>query len=362
MRDDIADWLTLLKCPGLGPVAMGHLLARFTTPGAVLRASFSDLIQTESLGPEAARAVRKADMQWAEDQLLACDSHSVDILTLADEAYPEQLKNTFAPPPVLYVKGDISAATLPCVAIVGARKSTSYGRHIARMFGEELARRGVCVVSGLALGIDACAHQGALRGGATIAVMGTGLDHPYPLTNLAVFNEICEKGAVISEFPMGTRADPKHFPRRNQTISGISLGVLVVEAGPESGSLLTAQFAIDQNRDVFAIPGPVTSSNSLGPHDLIREGAVLAQSPDSILQELGLLSDQSVRPHPQQVPALSGIEGEIVACLSSSGTSHVDTIATSVGRPSGEVLTILLGLELSSLVSQLPGKQFALKH
>jgi DNA processing protein len=361
MREDITDWLTLANCTGLGPIVTGRLIDRFGSPGSVLHASFSDLRATDQVGPELARSIRSADKAWADTQLAACRMHEVDILTLADDEYPAPLLETFTPPPLLYVKGHLSTLALPGVAVVGARTCTQYGRHVARMYAEELARRGVCVVSGLALGIDACAHEGALKGGTTAAVMGTGLDHPYPKTNLSLFHQICEQGIVISEFPMGTGADPKHFPRRNQTISGLSQGVLVVEGGPGSGSLLTAQFALEQNREVFAVPGPVTSSKSLGPHNLIRQGAHLTQSPDCIFAEL---RGMEVAPHLSDTPSvkLSGLEGRIVDCLASETGVHVDTIADELSLPSHQVLPILLQLELSSYVDQLPGKRFSLKH
>lgn len=360
MRDDALDWLALSHCQGLGPIGLRRLLAHFGTPGAVLDATTDHLQQVAHVGPEVAGGIRNADRDWADQQLHACEKHRVDLVTMADDSYPELLREVFSPPPVLYVKGDLGTLSHPSVAIVGARECTSYGSHIARAFGEELARSGVCVVSGLALGIDACAHEGALRTGTTLAVMGTGLDHPYPLTNLALFHRICERGAVVSEFPMGTAADPKHFPRRNQTISGLSSSVLIVEAGPKSGSLITAQYAIEQNRELFAIPGPVTSAKSLGPNHLIQQGASLAQSPDDILADLqGVTRTHTASVKP---PELTGIEGKIVACLSQGGGAHVDTIADAVAMPAHEVLTILLGLELSSHVCQLPGKQFALKH
>ena len=361
MREDITDWLTLAKCPGLGQVVFGRLIDRFGCPGRVLSASRSDLTSVDQIGFEVARSIQHADNRWADEQLSACLNHDVDIVTLADDTYPALLRETFAPPPLLFFKGHLDVTSRPSVALVGARSCSQYGRHIARMFGEELARRGVCVVSGLALGIDACAHEGALKGGATAAVMGTGLDHPYPKSNLNLFHQICDRGVVISEFPMGTTADPTHFPRRNQTIRGLSPGVTVVEGGPGSGSLLTAQFALEQNREVFAVPGLVTSSKSLGPHSLIRQGAHLAQSPDDILAEIdGVESSAEILCRP--APELTGVEGEVVACLSPGSGIHVDAIASQVHLPAHEVLTILLQLELSSHVSQLPGKQFTLKH
>lgn len=358
MRDDIREWLTLANCQGVGALALRRLVEKFGTPGNVLRAPRIDHVQTDGIGPEAAAGIARADGAFADAQVRAAELHGVGLVTLADDAYPPRLRETAAPPPILSFRGDLALLAGPTVAMVGARQLTDYGRHVARMFAEELARRGVCVVSGMALGIDACAHEGALRGGGpTAAVLGTGLDHPYPATNRRLFDRICASGVVISEFPLGTRADPVNFPRRNATISGVSQGVVVVEAGPGSGSLLTAQYAAEQGREVFGIPGPVTSPKSLGPHELIREGATLAQSPESILVELG------IAPRPTgHAPRLSGVEGEILACLTPGTGTHVDAIAESVGMPPHEVLGILLSLELGSHVTQMPGKRFALTN
>jgi DNA processing protein len=361
MRSDIADWLALANCPGLGPIGYRRIVAHFGSPGVALSASSSALRSIPQVGPEVARSIGMASHDYAATQLEACEKHSVSAITLADSNYPTLLLETFAPPPVLFAKGSMEALDRPTVAVVGARHCSQYGRHIARSFSEELARRGICVVSGMALGIDACAHEGALKGGATAAILGTGLDHPYPMSNLQLFHEICESGVVISEFPMGTTVDPKYFPRRNRTISGISQGVVVVEGGPRSGSLLTAQYALEQDREVFAVPGPVTSAKSLGPHHLIQEGAHLAQSPDDICNEI--LGSKGSEHTPIVVPeTLSGIEGEIVSCLMSGHETHVDTIATEVKIPPHEALSILLTLELEARVRQLPGKHFALAH
>lgn len=362
MREDIAEWLALANSPGLGPVGIRRLLDRFGSAGSVLSASRFDLEDVDQIGPEVASAIHRLDLTWADVQLASCSAHNVDILTIADSDYPALLLETFSPPPLLYVKGDHRILDRPSVALVGARNSSPYGRHVARSFGEELARKGVCVVSGMALGIDACSHEGALRGGPTAAVLGTGLDHPYPISNLALFHQICEKGVVVSEFPMGTTADPKHFPRRNRTISGLSLAVVVVEGGPRSGSLLTAQYALEQDREVFAVPGPVTSPKSLGPHYLLQQGAHLAQSPGDILANIAGVEAPGIPATPTTATALSGVEGKIVACLSSGQVTHVDTIAHEVHLPPHKVLPILLALELASHVCQLPGKNFALEH
>jgi len=361
MREDALDWLALSHCDGMGAVTVRKLVQHFGSAGAVLEASAYDLADISRISDELARSIKAADRDWADQQVASCLRHLVDIVTFKDEAYPELLSQTSSPPAILFIKGDLSLLSLPTVAIIGARNCSAYGRHVAREFAQDLAQRGVCVVSGLALGIDACAHEGALRGGATAAVKGTGLDHPYPRTNQALFQQIGSEGLLISEFPMGTTADPKHFPRRNRTISGLSRSVVVVEGGRKSGSLLTAQYALEQNRDVFAVPGPVTSPKSLGPHHPIRQGAQLAQSAEDIAGELlDLRTSHQAARAPSQMP-LTGVEGEIVACLSGEG-AHVDTIADRIRRPAHEVLAILLGLELTSRVTQLPGKQFVLKH
>ena len=369
MSQDLQDWLTLFSVPGLGPAAFAALLQRFHTPGEVLRAPSHRLCAVPTIGPGTARAVReKRDEAWAADQIARARDAGIEILTLSDRRYPPLLRQIYAPPPVLFALGDIEICAGPTVAIVGSRAFTLYGRDTAYWLAGELARRGITVASGMAIGIDTYAHRGALRrNGRTVAVLGSGLDDPYPPENVGLFRRICEAGAVVSEFPLGAAPEPHNFPRRNRIISGLSLGVLVVEAGDRSGALLTAQHALEQDREVFAVPGPVNSGKSIGTNRLIKQGAVLVRDVDDILQEIsGSLEhtpDLPASDHPE--PAQADSDGElpdeeraVLACLSAETPVHVDDIAAHTGLPISQALSVLLILELTNRVEQRPGKQF----
>ena len=368
MNQDLQDWLTLLSVPGLGPAAYLELLRQFDTPGTALQAPRVQLCGRANISDSVARAIAaQKDQDWAALQIETATSKKVRILTFSDPEYPPLLKQTHAPPPVLFVKGDITLLHRPTLAVVGSRSFTSYGRDNAHHFASQIAMRGMTVVSGLAKGIDTQAHRGALAvGGHTAAVLGSGLDTPYPPQNLRLFEEICERGAVVSEFPLGTRPEPHNFPRRNRIISGLSLGVLIVEAGRRSGALITARHAVEQNREVFAVPGPIHSGRSTGTHRLIRQGAVLVEQVEHILEELGPSlprpGPETASPRPS-VPevALSDAETNVRDCLAESAPLHVDVIASKAGLTVEKTLGILLGLELSDLVEQLPGKRFLRK-
>lgn len=368
MSKDILDWLTLHSVSGLGPVAFTALITHFCSPGAVLGATRARLCAVPGIGPELAGAIHTAhDPSWAEEQLRRAEDARVHLLTLQCPDYPVYLRQTYAPPPILYVLGNIDACALPTVAVVGSRSFTSYGRDIAYQISGELVRRGITVVSGLATGIDTHAHRGALaERGYTVAVLGSGLDRPYPPQNKDLFHVISETGATLSEFPMGASAEAHNFPRRNRIISGLSLGVVVIEAGDRSGALITARLALEQNREVFAIPGPVHSGRSRGTNRLIRQGAVLVQSVEDILDELRphltQLRPPYIRQHLAAEPAeLSKPERQVFECLSADVPSHIDAIADRAGMPTASALSVLLGLELAGIAEQLPGKRFIRK-
>ncbi|MDE2998664.1 MAG: DNA-processing protein DprA [Gemmatimonadota bacterium] len=368
MSKDILDWLTLHSVAGLGPVAFSALLRDFCKPDAVLRATRERLCTVPGIGPELANAIHSdRDPSWAEEQLRLAEDAGVHLLTLRCPDYPGYLRETYAPPPILYVVGKIGVCAHPTVAIVGSRSFTSYGRDIAYQMSGELVRQGITVVSGLATGIDTYAHRGALaERGYTAAVLGSGLDRPYPPQNRDLFHEINQTGATLSEFPMGASAEAHNFPRRNRIISGLSLGVLVIEAGERSGALITARLALDQNREVFAIPGPVHSGRSRGTNRLIRQGAVLVQSVEDILDEirpqLTQIPFRNVRPEPAaEPPELSQRERQVYECLSPDMPAHVDAIADRTEMPAAGVLSVLLSLELAGVAEQLPGKRFVRK-
>ena len=372
MSQNLHDCLTLFSVPGLGPAAFAVLLQRFQTPAEVLRATRTDLREVAGIGRETAQAILdKRDEKWADEQIAQASEAGVDILTMDDGRYPPLLRQIYAPPPVLFVRGTVDVCARPAVALVGSRAFTHYGRDTACRLAAELVQRGITVVSGMAMGIDTHAHRGALeQGGYTAAVLGSGLDHPYPAENAGLFDDICRTGVVVTEFPLGTSPEPHNFPRRNRVISGLSLGVVVIEAGTRSGALLTAQHAVEQGREVFAVPGPIHSGKSTGTNRLIKEGAVLIQSVDDILNELpNTLGQPFAQPSgvssgPQDTPTeadLSDEERAVLAHLSVDTPQHVDAIAAHSGLPASQTLSVLLSLELAGRVQQRPGKQFIRK-
>ena len=288
---NLADWIALNMLPGLGPVTLHAALERYGDPGTVAHdlplAAFRELPRrSRRLDAGLIARERRGLRRRAEKELRLCRRAGVRPLAWPDPDYPAVLRELPDPPPILYVRGRLPHRALR-VAVVGSRTPTTYGRRIAAGLASGLAARGVEVVSGGARGIDTLAHRGALEArGATVAVLGSGLGEPYPEENTALFGEIAEKGAVVSEFPMRKRPDPGHFPRRNRLISALSAAVVVVEAAERSGSLITAGFALDQGREVLAVPGPVSSPKSTGCNRLIQQGAKLVQNIDDILEEL----------------------------------------------------------------------------
>lgn len=277
--------------PGIGSTAWRLLLDRLGGVEGIGQAD-AGLLRAAGLSPAKAAAVIaiRDDAPKADEELALAARHGTRIVTWADDGYPPQLRTIPDPPLALYVRGELCAGDRAAVAVVGARRASLYGLQCAARFGEELAARGITVVSGLALGIDGAAHEGALRaGGRTVAVLGGGLARLYPPQHAALAEQVAAHGAVISEYPMTMPSLPEQFPRRNRIISGLSLGVVVVEAASRSGSLITADCALEQGREVFAVPGPVMSETSRGTHRLVRQGAALVTCAEDVLDELGLL-------------------------------------------------------------------------
>ncbi len=366
MPTNLPAWLTLLSVPGLGPAAYGALISRFGCPERALSTPLSALRLLPGLRSDVARLILEArDGEWVQGQISRAADAGITILTLEDEDYPPLLRQIYAPPPVLFAKGSQRALQMPGVAIVGSRAFTSYGRSTANRLAGALAARGLAVVSGLAMGIDTHAHTGALsHDGVTTAVLGSGLDVIYPRQNAGLFKQITDAGVVLSEFPMGTSPEAHNFPRRNRVISGLSLGVVVVEAGARSGALITARHALEQNRDVFAVPGPIHSGRSTGTHALLKDGAILVQSVEDILEELpatatppvspGLNSRTDLDAQPELEPQHRGV----FKYLTFDDAVHVDDIASGTSLSVPETLSILLDLELRGLADQRPGKRF----
>ena len=352
-------WLALSKLPGIGGKRCMDLVEYFGSAPRVL--DCSDRWE-EVLGAATARKARSEgiDWSWAEKQLAHLERLGGHLLTPEDERYPYHLRQIHQLPPVLFVLGEIPSA-MPCVALVGTRRATSYGIDMARRLAGDLARAGVCVVSGLARGIDGAAHQGALdAGGQSVAVLGCGADVVYPAEHAKLYRALQQNGAVISEFPMGSSPEPGSFPRRNRIISGLSLGVVVVEAPARSGALLTTNYAAEQDREVFAVPGDVRRGQSAGCHALLRDGAKLVESVGDVLEELDAYVAPAAGPPTPPAPEieLAARESQVLALLD-GGEQHVDALSTAAGLAPSVLLGALLKLELVGLVAQRPGKHFA---
>ncbi|HLB94698.1 MAG TPA: DNA-processing protein DprA, partial [Nitrospiria bacterium] len=287
-REELFGWLALKAVPGLGDVLYKRLIEKFGSPHAVFAAPESELLSVEGLRLPIAQAIRTGTAAEAvSKELDGLEKNGVEIVTILDEDYPELLRQIHDPPPFLYVRGELLPEDQKALAIVGSRQCSEYGRAVSRRMGQELARRGFTIVSGLARGIDGAAHEGALSvGGRTLGVLGCGVDVAYPLEHLSLKEAISKQGAVISEFPLATAPVPENFPRRNRVISGLCLGVIVVEAADQSGALITATSALEQGREVFAVPGPIGSKTSVGTHRLIKQGAKLIEGVEDILEEI----------------------------------------------------------------------------
>ena len=355
----LAAWLRLTLIPGLGGESQRKLLAAFGLPEAVFAADFMAVHQL--IGERTCALLFETDSQAKVDEALAWLEHpGHHLLTLADAAYPRQLLEIADPPTVLYLRGQAELLSHPALGVVGSRNATPQGLQTAEVFSRALASQGLTIVSGLALGIDAAAHRGALAAnGETIAVIGTGADRLYPARNRELALTIAERGLIVSEFPLGTPAIASNFPRRNRIISGLAKGVLVVEAAPESGSLITARLAGEQGREVFAIPGSIHSPVSRGCHKLIKQGAKLVETAQDILDELGdfpqTVADPVISGHAITSPATP--QDPILSALG-QGPSNLDELVERTGLPPAELLPRLLTLELSGQLACLPGNRY----
>ncbi|MGA7826048.1 MAG: DNA-processing protein DprA [Geobacteraceae bacterium] len=353
-------WLALKNVPLVGNVTFRRLLDHFGTPEKVLSASEAELAAIRSIPSAVVASLLQHDgSDWAKKEWETTRKNGARLVTLHSSEYPKLLRHLPDPPPYLYVKGAIldSDAT---IAIVGSRQASGYGIATTQKMARELARQGITVVSGMARGVDAAAHRGALmEQGSTIGILGCGIDIIYPRENRTLFAEMVSRGALVSEFPMGTLPLAENFPRRNRIISGISRGILVVEAAEGSGSLITAQCALDQGRDVYAIPGNIQSSNSKGTNRLIKQGAKLVEAAEDILEDLPRQNGK-IKPNiPEPKTTFSPQEASIFSLLSTD-TLHIDEIVNRSALTVAEVSAILLRLELNGIVSQLPGKHFLL--
>ncbi len=365
MPEDIFYWLALSLTPGLGSTLIKRLLERFNTPGAVFRAPAKDLMKIEGLGGKVAGEIQKGPLEkTVTRELSLLEKVGGKIIVLSDDAYPKRLKDIYDPPALLYVRGELRREDDLAVAIVGSRKTSPYGRGFTEKLGQDLACHGVTIVSGMARGIDSVAHMGALQGGGrTIAVLGCGIDVIYPSENRNLFYQIIDHGAVVSEFPMGSPPEGGHFPRRNRIISGLSIGVVIVQASAKSGSLITAGYALDQGREVFAVPGNVGAEGSRGTNQLIKEGAKLVESSEDVLDEvLPQWKREGENVQKAETPGRDLAGGEKVLYeLMGETPLHIDAIIRESQLDPGKVSSLLLNLELKGLISQWPGKCFSKK-
>jgi DNA processing protein len=332
-----------------------HLMDAFgDDPSAVLAGERSKLLSVKGVGRKAADALiqwsRHFDLEKEKEKMSASGIRFVDRW---NPDYPVSLTELYDPPIGLYWKGDY-VVERPCVAIVGTRRATLYGRKVAKRFGAELARMGFCVVSGMARGTDTAAHEGALEaGGPTLAVFGCGMDIIYPPENLELSREITAKGALLSEFPFGRRADRQTFPMRNRVVAGLCEAVIVIESAEAGGSMITARFAGEQGRQVMAVPGRIDQASSAGCHQLIRDGATMVTSVDDVLEELRYRSSEQLEvPLERSVPELDAREAALMELFSGGEALSPDQIAEHVQRPYPEVSALLMGLEIKRLVSK----------
>ncbi|WP_186442860.1 DNA-processing protein DprA [Desulfobotulus alkaliphilus] len=359
---EILPWLKLQATPGIGALRFARLIEKLKHPARVLNTPEETLSAISGISSRMAAAIRDTarlpDAPFLREIRMAGDQ-GVHLIGLGMEAYPELLSKIPDPPPVLYVRGQLLPDAV-AVAIVGSRNATRYGRDHAFSIASELAASGIVVVSGLARGIDAAAHEGALAaGGVTIAVLGSGLSRIYPGEHRRLAQSIAASGAVISSFAMETLPDAPNFPARNRIISGLCLGTAVMEAADRSGSLITARMAGEQGRDVFALPGNVRSMKSAGTHRLLREGACLIENAADIMNELGIQKPHvSVRPHEKKENLLAMDESGVFKVLEADPI-HIDELAQRTGMAAGPLSALLFTLELQGKILQYPGKYFA---
>ncbi|MFH1406614.1 MAG: DNA-processing protein DprA [Candidatus Omnitrophota bacterium] len=355
--------LILLNIIGVGYMRLNALLEKFGSTENIFKVSPARLEEVEGIKPDLARKIIDAPALPAlKIELELIKKHNVRVLSVFDENYPKNLKQIYDPPIILYVKGELIPEDEAAIAVVGSRMASCYGTLTAERLANELAGRGITVVSGMARGIDTFAHQGALKAqGRTLAVLGSGLAEIYPPENKRLAEKISQAGAVLSEFPMREEPFKYNFPRRNRTISGLSLGVVVVEASKISGALITARFATEQNREVFAVPGQAKKLGTQGTNNLIRDGAKLVESAEDIIEELESALEEFLRVRnssPHKTRQKLGIEETKVLSALSDEPLYIDEIGECAGLPINKVSSALVKLVLSGSVKELPGKNF----
>jgi len=363
------SWLALTLTPGIAARLSARLLREYGSPEGVFRAPLTG-IEACNVPAPAAQAIFKKQLFWrAEKEVDALRKVGGKLVNWKEPEYPQALLQIYDPPVMLYVRGDALVLNSPSLSIVGTRRPTVYGSQMAERMGRDLASRGLTIVSGLARGIDAIAHQGATAvGGRAIGVLGTGIDVCYPKENKKLYEKVLERGAIVSEFPTGSHPAPENFPVRNRIIAGIPLGVVIVEGKQYSGSLITARLAMEFGREVFGVPGNVTQEVSFAPNLLIKQGAKLVTNAEDVIEELptpvraALVKAEAVESEQRNlllVDGLSPVQRKLYGLLSAEESRHIDDIVDTSGLNSSEVLATLFDLEMQGIIRQLPGKQFS---
>ena len=367
--DSSLSWLALSLTPGLASRLSARLLRRFDSPDGVFRASLAELEECNLPALVSQAVFKKEAFKRAEKELAAVRRIAgCRLLNWTEPEYPQTLLQIYDPPVMLYLRGDPQILNLPSIGIVGTRKPTLYGTQLAERLGRDLAVRGLVIVSGMARGIDAIGHKGAMAAnGRAIGILGTGIDICYPKENKKLYEKVLERGAILSEFPLGTHPAPENFPVRNRIVAGIPLGVVVVEGAQYSGSLITARLAMEFGREVFGVPGNVTQPVSFAPNQLIKQGAKLVTNAEDVIEELPTpvraLLVQAEKPEAEQrnlllAASLNNSEEKLYELLSAEEPRHIDDIVERSGLNSSEVLVTLFDLEMKGIIRQLPGKQF----
>lgn len=370
-REDELYWLALNLVPGLGPKKAGQLLQHYKSPMAIFRSSISELASLGVNGAVAQSIASGCTFDDAASQHQAVVSQGVTLVPMLDPRYPERLRQVYDPPPLLFGRGRVELLQTVMIGLVGTRRPTAYGTAAANKLARELAQAGMTVSSGMARGVDTAAHKGALEaGGNTVAVLGCGVDQVYPAENRKLMEQIATHGLVLSEFPMGTPAFPQNFPIRNRVVSGLSAGIVVVEGAQYSGSAITARLAVEQGRELFAVPGNITSKMSFVPNLLIKQGAKLVQGAEDVLAELTpsdrrQIAERRLTPaaSPTQATLLEGFTSEmqrsLLARLTVDQPTHIDTLLGDLPQySSSELIAALFELEMAGTIRQLAGKQF----
>ncbi|MBZ5539296.1 MAG: DNA-processing protein DprA [Acidobacteriia bacterium] len=364
------SWLALTLTHGLAARLAARLLRQFESPEGVFRASLTELEGCNLPAPVAQAIFKKEALARAEKELAGVQKLGCRLLNWTEPEYPRTLLEIYDPPVLLYVRGDAQILNCAAIGIVGTRRPTLYGTQMAERIGRDLAVRGLVIVSGMARGIDALAHRGALAapGGRAIGVLGTGIDVCYPKENKKLYEKVLEHGALISEFALGTHPAPENFPMRNRIVAGMPLGIVVVEGAQYSGSLITSRLAMEYGREVFGVPGNVTQPVSFAPNQLIKQGAKLVTGAEDVIEELPTpvraALVQAMQPEAGQgnllvAEGLSASERKLYELLSSDEPLPIDDLVERSGLNSSEVLATLFDLEMKGIVRQLPGKQFS---